>query len=273
MKRWVTSLLSALATLPAYALPLGNIGDPVLYETYDDACWYQFYNSFGRIGVGYYGDFVHNRYLRTAEGHHDVNTTRINTNAAYFVINFFDRIDLFGTLGTTNMRLNFGSGLLGFAGDSTIETRNGFSGSAGGRIILFEWCDFGIGGEGQYFATRPRSENVSFNDSNPDDIKFRYTEWQGGLGLFYRYDVGLCWHTLLVPYAGVKWSRALLQVYDPHRFNSSGVLVADIPQLETSRLVGGAVGITGIFCDRFEVTFEGRFGDETAFFVTGQASF
>ena len=137
MKRIRALGLFLLASYAAYALPLGNpseasmMREPVLSR---DSCA-KFCQYFAKPGValcdafsvrlGFYGDYVFNRHLQARdENDHnpDIEHFHLYTNAAYIAANFYDRIDIFGTLGASSMRL-----------DTNSST---FAGSPGPRLAI-----------------------------------------------------------------------------------------------------------------------------------------
>lgn len=303
------AVASALSALPLTALPLGNpldatwLREGVCWQGHGaDACdpcmtWCDAWS----VRVGFYGDYVFNRYLEGSQSSHDDNirTTRIITNAGYVAFNIWDKFDIFGTVGGTKIHIetpgkafNARSFLLNsdilsgyFSQTTELETETYISWSLGARGTLWECGCFGLGAEAQYFSTRPRLNYADFG--GPFDVAYFnndaracYTEYQVGLGATYRIPIAGC-GTFVVPYAGVKWAHAKLKTdnYQLSLFRSipaEGVAtfsLADIYNLESHYSTGVAVGITLVGCQRWSFTAEGRFIDEYALHINSQLRF
>lgn len=219
-----------------------------------------------------------------------IEDTEIFTNAAYFVVNAWDRVDFFGTLGATNINVetNASSFLGGVAGFTIvgnrfwIETDTHFSWSLGTRVTLWECGCTTIGVEAQYFYSQPNIRRVAIvnqaltalgraNQSiYPDNIDLKYREWQFGLGIAHRIN-----H--FVPYAAIKWARAQMDM-DDARFiffsqNDPATIPVTLYDLKSRKDVGYAIGITWIDCEKLSLGIEARFADEKALFLNGQVRF
>ncbi|MCH9611417.1 MAG: Major outer membrane porin [Chlamydiales bacterium] len=253
-------LLLTLALQSAvWALPVGNpseaslLCDGIFFEGHcGDPCdpCLTVCDAFS-MRFGYWGDYQFNRYLEkdsASEAKRDTDVTRVITNAAYFAGNFWDRFDIFGTLGATSVNLwsdqilypghsvfqdttgpttapvvtttTFGTTASGQV-LSHLQTNTGFSWSIGGRITLWECECTAIGLEGQYLQSRPhlkfldlyQNQNVTVNNV----ITTRDFRQAFGNGYRVRYEdwqVGLgISHRInkLVPYAAIRWSGAKLK--------------------------------------------------------------
>ena len=89
---------------PSYALPVGNPAEASLFcDSLFSWCWCE---NFG-VRLGYYGDFVFDRKMKLDAPSKDcLRRTEIYTNAGYLVINFLNRVDVFGTLGATKINID-----------------------------------------------------------------------------------------------------------------------------------------------------------------------
>jgi len=291
MKKLLSLCLTLFIPTAAFALPVGNpwdaslLCDGIFWEgdcTDYEACnpcvnWCDSWS----IRAGFYGDYVYDRHMRVDSGgnHSTIHKTEIYTNAAYLAFNAMDRVDLFGTLGTTNISLSgpvreFRSG----AGDNDyfyLETGTYFSWSVGVRGTIWECGCFGIGAEAQYFSTRPHINFVRDDNDAPQygrsgGERLIYHEWQVGLGASYQYYIASC-ATSLVPYIGVKWSGACMDGGD--LLYEDGSESFNVLNLENDRCWGYAVGVTLVGCKKVSVTVEGRFVDERAIHVNTQYRF
>lgn len=285
MKKLFVTMLSILACGAAYALPVGNpseaslLCDGLFWEGFcGDPCdpcmsWSDAWS----VRVGFYGDYVYNRHLRVNDSpNRDViEHSRLNTNAGIITLNFWDRFDVFATLGASDFSLD--TNAVSFQVTPVvlnrrveIETQTSFSWSVGGRATLWECGCTTLGIEGQYFSFRPRVERVSIGADNsvyPDHItKLHYHEWQVGLGLSHRIN-------MLVPYVAVDYSRAHSRFTNPVLVLAPVAQTVDLFNLKSNKHWGYAVGVSLVDCEKAFVTVEGRWGSEKGIYVTGQVRF
>ena len=295
MKKLFLTALTILTSGAAFALPVGNPADASLLC--DGICWeghcgdmcdpcLTWCDAFS-VRFGFYGDYVFNRNLELdGHGDRDVQKTSLTTNAAYFAGNFYDRLDVFVTLGTTSLSLEGNTAIWATQGTAVannqvapdvfnIDTESAFSWSAGLRGTLWECGCTTVGAEFQYMQTNPNLNSgwTAIQYDNPNDISARYKEWQFGLGISYRIN-------FLVPYAAVKVAGAkydLGNVANPFvSLNSAGTANATntvLFDLKSGNTWGYAFGVTLIDCEKMSLTGEARFGDERAFHFNGQIRF
>lgn len=284
MKKLLMTMLTVLACGAVYALPVGNPADPLLLTNgiFWDSCWDDdYYDPCDPCGfewdmslrIGYYGDFVFDRKMEL-DGFGDGNIERFElyTNAGLVVLNFWERLDIYATFGSTNFDIHTRSGLFGLPdvlGSFTrIETDGAFSWSVGARAVLWNWGCTTLGLDARYFRARPDIKSIVYQGAitaNPDDLELHYHEWQVDLGLSHRIN-------MLVPYIAVKWSKADVDI--------DGNLVIPILEatflgrdLENRRQWGYAIGVSLIDCDIMSLNVEGRFRDESAVAVNAQIRF
>lgn len=293
MKKLVVTMLTLLTCGAAYALPIGNPSEASLFlngvwcDSYCcdpcDPCfsWCDAWS----IRIGFYGDYVFNRHLEICNHEHncgaDIDDTEIYTSAGYLAFNICDRVDVFATLGATDIHIKTDASawtaIISEQSEIAFETR--FSWSVGARATLWECDCFAVGVEGQYFQTNPdidyflRYSDGSFTYFN-DNNETRYSEWQVGLGIAYRFATS-CPTIAMVPYAGVKWawSRFDLDDFTFTLGTGTGERTFTFRDLEAKKLWGYAVGMSLTLCDMIGVTVEGRWADEKAVYVNGQFRF
>jgi major outer membrane protein len=280
MKKLFIASLIIFACNGAYALPVGNPAEPTLLldalffgsnceKYYERSCIDPCYSWTDAISIrlGFYGDYVFNRHLGSSEDDNrfEIDRTEISTNAAYLVLNFCDRLDLFTTLGASNFDLhthiNAGVSNVGLH----VNTSSQFSWSVGARAILLEYGCTTLGIEGQYFTTNPDINYVRLAESvtiYPTRAPFHYREGQVGVGIAHRLEN-------VVPYIALKWSKARVH---SHQDGIDGALLG-FPNLKNSKNWGYAFGLTFIGCEKMSLTAEGRFADEKALYVNGQVRF
>jgi major outer membrane protein len=262
------------------ALPVGNPSEATLFCSsqycQDVECDSNCLSFKGlNLSVGYYGDFVFNRHLKTVVGK-NIDYSHIFTNAGYLALSCWNAFELFTTLGVSKFSLNTSLGAFNSGNPSPrfdFETSTAFSWSVGGRGTLWQYRCFSFGVVGQYFTSQPHTDvwfirtNIS---ANSNDDHSRYSEWQLGAGVSYLYN------RYFIPYIAFKWARALWEFNDQALFlTSGGSSVATIVNLKSSKEFGFVVGLSFVpfNCDNLAVTVEGRFGDEAAMHVKGQLCF
>lgn len=271
----------------AWALPVGNPGEASLFSksafwksTYfnpSQSC-YTWFDAWS-LRVGFYGDYVFNRHLEVNESanYSDIDVATLFTNAGYLVLNIHNRLDVFGTLGATQLHMktdatSFGSTVSRIS-EWGFATR--FSWSAGVRGTLVQCRGLRIGVEGQYFQTTPRLDSYTsydngtityFNEGN----QTRYREWQVGLGVSYRFSTG-CPSFALIPYVAADWSRAKWDFHD-FVFTANGQTLT-LDNLKSKKYWGYAIGTSFTMCETIGLAVEGRFANEKALSVLGEFRF
>ncbi len=285
-----------LSQTSLYALPLGNpldatwltdglLWDGISEEEYEEGCicWLDAWS----LRVGYYGDFVFDRRLEVdaKPNKSDIRKTRLFTNAAYFAFNLWDKYDLFATIGQTKFHVEspasaFDFTVLGalFNDRAEFETETNFSWSAGVRATIWQCGPLGLGGEFQYFHTRPRLnyfEVPSFNTFYFNHLaRTNYREYQVGLGATCKLCLAGC-DSFVVPYFGAKWSHARFNL-DNFLIQMSGLVAPGsgiMHNLESHHHWGAILGLTLVGCTNWSLTAEARFSDELALHINSQLRF
>lgn len=286
MRRLFVTMIVMLSGGMLYALPIGNPIEASLYTRgiickkessyHCDPCfnWADAWN----FRLGFYGDYIFNRHMEVKDGG-EINCTQLYTNAGYFALNLFERIDLFTTLGVTNISFQGNNNAFPLAvnGNNELDLffSSHFSWSVGARATLWECRCFGVGIEGQYFQSDPTLDRIDdfttattfyLNNQNAS-----YSEWQVGLGASYNFVT--CDDAVgIIPYIGVKWAESQLKMNDL-------IVVLDglqsiiLKEMRASKSWGYGVGATMILYNTISVGVEGRFGDERALYVNGEFRF
>ena len=284
MKKLFMSMICLLACGAAFALPVGNpsdaslLCDGLIWEGHcGDPCdpcltWCDSW----AFRVGFYGDYVFNRHMEVdydGLNDPDVEHVEIYTNAGFIALNFYDRFDIFATLGATNLRIETNNSAFQAAGSTVtindrfvLETQTDFSWSLGLRATIWECGCTSLGAEAQYFYTNPDISyvDVAYTDGNYPDgmLDAKYREWQIGVGVSHRIN-------MFVPYAAVKWGHAKLDLDDAVLTNPTVTL----HDLDTKKDWGYAIGVSLVDCEKASLTVEGRFASEKALHVNGQIRF
>ncbi len=287
MKKFILTTLTFLACGAAYALPVGNpadaslLCDGIFWEGYlGDPCdpcltWSDAFST----RIGFYGDYVFNRHMEIDDHdrHKDIEHTSIYTNAFFVAGNFWDRVDVFVTLGTTNLDIVTNESAFDAQGQPSlgngrfeIETETDFSWSVGIKGTIWNCGCTTLGAEAQYLATNPHITRLTQEDTYSvypaGNIRARYREWQVGIGLAHRIN-------MFVPYFAVKLSGSRLDMGDARIsgfFFQSVPTIAYLNNLENKKLWGYAVGVSVVDCEKASFTVEGRFADEKAVYVNAQ---
>ncbi|MEG2241049.1 MAG: hypothetical protein RSB82_00920 [Victivallaceae bacterium] len=220
--------------------------------------------------LGFYGDYVIDRDLKTNVAptsrlpntiataapttlipnvayNQEMSVARMFTNAGSLTLNICQRLDLYGTIGTTNMHLQGPStafnlsGVIGTvftAGTSGLEdainnsvieidSRTDLCWSIGARATVLRCSNFSLGAEGQYFENRSKidtlnilSNSAQFYLINPKGFAAKQiatnvlpaTAPTKRAPLKYdewQFGAGAAWKIgVFVPYIGMKWSKA-----------------------------------------------------------------
>ena len=292
----VAASVALLSPLPAHALPVGNPSEASLFtnglcfrRTSCDFCdpYFSLCDAWS-LRIGFYGDWVFNRHMEVSHRDNDedpgadINRTQINTNAGYIALNFCNRFDAFATLGATNMHIRTDDSAWdpvitsdATSGEPELTFQPHFSWSVGGRATLWECGCLAVGVEGQYFRFRPHLNYfLSYNDGDltylNDAPRATYQEWQGGVGLSYRFTTH-CSTVAMVPYVAVQRAGSKLKLND---FELSLPSVDfTFRNLRSKKAWGFAVGTSLTLCNMVGVTVEGRWAGEKALYVNGQLRF
>lgn len=238
----------------------------------------------------------------------------------------FSVVGLFGLNATTVAKENLPNVFL-TQGVVELYTDTSFSWSIGARGALWECGCATLGAEFQYAQSKPKVETLNvlctpaqFTVHKPRGYKntpfplpqdagteaaadtksatIQYHEWQAGLALSYRLN-------MLVPYLGVKWSRASfdadniriaqpklakaildLTAWNPTFLGETGTPAAtasfvdfmqiasmQINKMKSRKACGIVVGATLVDADKWSITGEARLIDERAAHVNAQFRF
>lgn len=279
MRKLFASFITILSCGAAYALPLMNPSDAsllcdglILEGNRGDPCDVRStcFDAFS-LRVGFYGDYAFNRHMKSTTNVGQIERTRLVTNAALLVANFYDRIDIFSTLGASSLFIDTEASLFSVllsTSRAQLEANSAFSWSVGARGTVWEVGCTSLGAEFQYFRTKPHVTRLSFLADGsaypPRNVRAKYDEWQVGVGISHRINI-------FVPYIGVKWSHARVDM--GRAIVLPPIINARLPNLKNTNHIGYAVGVSLIDCEKVSLTAEGRFGDERALHVNGQIRF
>ncbi|MFN0065905.1 MAG: hypothetical protein ACKVOH_06680 [Chlamydiales bacterium] len=318
MKRVGLAILTILTCGMVHALPVGNpseaslLIDGLFWEGQcPDICdpnltWCDAIS----IRVGFLGDYIFNRYLEINSNNKskDADKTRVMTNAGYFAANFWDRVDVFATLGASSIFqqsdfgtiANRGPGALGVvapSGDAIYQlwTNTDFSWSVGLRGPIWECGCTSVGAEFQYFQARPKLRYINTYSGPNAQVPLitsdtgsrqafgngyttKYYDWKVGLGISHRiYN--------LVPYAAVtcsnaKWLLGNAVIRNQYLFGVPPQIAAQAIPFSTvlqdqraAKTWGYALGVTLVDCEKMSLNLEGDFASSLEVAINAQIRF
>ena len=279
-------LLLLLWLTPLSALPLNNPIQSVLIcdSTFcHPPCGATLYGIFN-MRFGFYGDYVYDTAMKVRRGHRDdtIQNLSVMTNAGEFDVTLYG-FDLFCVVGTSKIKMEtplstFQTNTAG--GNTQLEVigSSEVSWGIGGRSALWQRGHFGIGIEGEFFTTNPHITQITdfgsgFVNYLNNGIEMRYRAGQIGMGV--NWDITLQEQVSLDPYFGLFWTYSTLEFGDVALTGlgtnaNQNIRLYDIKK---TRQYGWAIGTTLVKSSQATLTIEGRFGGETAAFVSGQLQF
>lgn len=177
------------------AMLVGNPGQPGL-QTEGIAIDWPAKCSFR---ASYVGDYIYKQKCRDEfiiEGD-EISETRLklSTYAAMMTLNFVDRLDIYGIVGSTRMQI-----------DKEIFTKRRPGWGVGGKLIIYQLPNFKIGIDAKYFETKQKptfliSDKLAYNVVS--NFTLKYDEIQVALGM-----TGKVW--MLAPYINATYLVAKL---------------------------------------------------------------
>lgn len=195
MKKYFFALLIAAHSY-VMALYMGNPAEPEIIDTgffISQDC------SFG-MKVGYQGDFVFDRLLKSYAGSHGkIDQFKLMMNQGALIFNYLDRFEIYGTVGS--IRNHFWYRPRVDHRRREFETNNHWTAGGGARFLLAEWGNTGLGLDGKIQYGKPRIEWITVNGvSFSSHGHVAYHEWQGSIAVY---------HTagFLTPYLGIKYTN------------------------------------------------------------------
>ncbi|MCH9609872.1 MAG: Major outer membrane porin [Chlamydiales bacterium] len=270
------------------ALPLGNPWNAALFcdgaapftDCLPPACnWID-------ARVGFSGDYVSNRHLKSTDrnnNEHSIHDFSINTNAGKVTLNFCERVNVYGIFGASNCYIQTPTGAFSPSLNDNqtvyIHTASDFAWGIGGAGTIWQCGSFALGGEGNYFYTKPSITMIEVFRSSivatyANLASIKYQEWQFGLGATYQFCLSQTIQAL--PFIGLTWSNAWVNMgksIEPISAIPNPSFTLVLNPLKSQRLWGYAVGLTLAGCDRFQLTLEKRFASENAINLNAEFKF
>lgn len=256
--KWIIFLFVGSSAL--FALPVTNIAQTVLLDKH---LFLQDCGQIWNLKCGYRGDLCTNRKMRNKLGR-PVQQFSLFTNEGVLTLNLWERVDLYGLIGSSNYRIQDIQDDLAL----NIYSKALFTYGVGLRATV--WAhDFGrcgityVGVDAQYEKMPRRNfDRASSNGAYVDpSIGYRYRECQ--IAIAAAQKVGF-----LCPYVALKWSQAKAKISAANMLGSTRLRT-----LKSQHYYGMAVGTTLISEGKMDVTAEYRFIEETGFCIFGEIKF
>lgn len=257
MHRIILFLLAILFPVIAHTLYLGNPASPEIIE---NGLFLSQEMAFG-LKAGYQGDFVFDRNLFAhGKAHGRIDSFSIRTNQGVMVFNFFDRYEIYGSIGamdicfahrphTDNKRREY-------------DFHNQFTWGGGARALLFEWDQVCFGVDAKYQQAHPDIRWITLNGASiPPHGSIQYREWQVGAAFSYHAD-------LFIPYLGAVYSHVHAEMQ--HLPSELGIHYFTMGSRQHFGMVIGCTLSKGEIID---LCVELRFFDESALTLAGNIKF
>ncbi|MGR3912570.1 MAG: hypothetical protein QRY71_04610 [Candidatus Rhabdochlamydia sp.] len=246
-------LLSSLSALP--------INNPAAPQLTFKGLWMR-EDAFAGVKMGYEKESVSNRGLFIqGEEPLKLNEASFLKNLGTFTLNYLDRLELYGSLGSIQGRLSYAPLFTPLL--NLYELKSGWVAGCGGRLLLSQWGNCVLGMDGKAEWINPHV-NLAIQAGSPlkESYAFQAFEWQTSLALSYTAN-------FLTPYIGAKYSsmkgtlKALTSPINPQ----------DVLKLKSSHRLGMSIGFTLSPGSLFDITFESQMIDEEGWLVGGQLKF
>lgn len=258
-----TSLWTVLAPLcPLSAMLVGNPDQPRLQTQ----GIFQKTPAIASVRLGYFDDYIyHQAYIDEyviAGQAQTLTNVKLSTYAGTVTVNFIDRVDLYGILGASRIKV-----------DQEIIAKRRFSWGAGIKFVIYQEGDFCLGGDFKYFESSQKptfflSEDLAYNVIM--DYRLNYSETQAAIGMSYKF-----W--LLSPYVSATYLKSSI---NPHpktalvRYPFMDLAI-DVPSsdVSNSRHWGMAVGLSLIDRSTASLAIEWRLFNQYAINLNGEVRF
>jgi len=189
----------------AFALYNGNVSLPMMPQKG------VFISENAVLGfkAGYELDWVYNCHLKLHTSNlpknqvHDFNSL---TQFAVLTLNFIDRVEIFGNLGSLSCHWNH---QVNSTHKISYQADPSWAWSIGGRAILAYWGELQFGVNASYLQSHPSLSSLKVNGESfsHKGSHIHLNPWGIGAGVSYRF----CW---FLPYIGINYLNQTLEVED-----------------------------------------------------------
>lgn len=262
MKKFLACLVYGFCSI-GFGAPIGDPATPhLIREGF-------FISPESRIDVraGYEGDFVADaRMEQYAESTGRVDCYSQETNAGTATLNFVDRLDLYGILGSSRTCADWRFTINGDTHRAQIETLYNFLWGIGARGILYEsgCATFGVGSRYE----QAHYDNMWLTiDGLVQHVAGTFLHWRS-----FQIDADVAYQIdIFSPYIGIKYSYVRAKIGNfatPIADNGGG-----IDQFKNRTAVGVFIGCSLSSGKYFMLNIEGRLIDEEAVTISGDFRF
>lgn len=255
----LASILTLLIS-NAYAIFVGNPLDPTFYtEGLFSNCAKNV-----SIRVGYVQEFIYKGTYKDEFINTDStpSQTQLSTYAGILTFNFYNRLDVYGILGNTNIRM-----------DRDFFEKRRISWGLGTKATLYRRSNFAIGIDGKYFQVKFKPRYLLYQGipgSVLTDFSLEYVEAQGCLAISYA-------SKLISPYIGATYFFSKIMPC-PRSF------LVEIPNLEAvyefelktsinRKRWGMVIGASILGSQKMTLNLESRVFDQNGVNITGELRF
>jgi hypothetical protein len=244
------------------AILVGNPGQPGLLCDgifYTPPTWWSF-------RVAYFDDYIYHERFRDEFKIDDIprskSNMKLSTFAAQVSLNFRDRIDIYGIIGSSKIKI-----------DDEIFSKRRLCGGLGTKFVIFHEKNFFIGADFKYFESDQKPaffvvDGLSYDIES--DFRLKYHEIQAALGCTYR-----IW--IFAPYIAATY---LIPKIEPHPH----IAVVRLPDMDESVDVtiksvsgmkrwGMALGLSVVDNSKASLAFEWRLFNQYAINVNAEVRF
>lgn len=216
------------------------------------------------LNIGFTGSYVldHQMVSNLRNDKDVIRDFSIRTNASYLALNICEFVELFSTIGASDISVNWPPKAVNKPNSSTklrMELETAYSLSFGGRATAYQCDNYFFGFEIEYFRTKPSILSI---DATPvSQINYKYNEWQISGGGAYLISLG---SIDFVPYLGIHYGRTYFSAQQQEVIDPDGDRLMFITLAQQNH-VGYTFGTTMIGCQKIQISAEATFISEVAF--------
>jgi len=260
MKKLIATLLISGSI---FAAPVENTSAPELIkEGFFIPC-----DSVVDVRAGYEGDFIADARMQQ----YDYSSGRVDsyqqqTNAGTVTLNFLNRLDIYGLLGSSRTCVDWRFTIGDDVRRAQLETLYSFLWGVGARGIFYKLgcLSFGAGGRFEHAKYDNLWLTIDGIVQNVSGTELHWRVWQIDLDMSYKIDI-------FTPYIGIKYSnvRSGVGLFATPISNSG----AGVNCFENRTPVGVFIGCSLSSGKCFMLNIEGRLIDEEAVTISGDFRF
>lgn len=261
------TLVACLTFEALFANPAGNACDVVFFEEGIFAEG----KSDTSLRLGYIGDFIVDRKQQVRNQKQlQTEIAQRDFNGVECTLNLYNRFDFMGRLGYANCNTRWS---VGQNSDLRLATRDDFAWAFGAKAMINQWEKTTLSISGSYMwgnakVERAETTGVGFTPIGQQyvlnqNVHQREKKWNFGATIGHQIEN-------LMPYIGLQY------IQDKTYFKENITLanqVVSLPNFSSRKKVGTVVGIGLAAGKKATLNLEGRFLNESALTLTGQARF